>query len=252
VKHPLKYYENNVSSLVYLLKHTVNQDIPFIFSSSCTVYGNADVIPISESSPSIKAVSPYGNTKQICEDIILDTSKAYSNFKSVILRYFNPIGAHSSGFIGESPNGIPQNLIPFITQTLIGKREQLLVFGNDYSTPDGTCVRDYIHVVDLADAHIKSLEYILNNSSTKPCDIFNIGTGKGSSVLEIINSFERITKNKLNFKIVERREGDVSSSYADASKANNVLGWKSKYTLDDSLKSAWKWELNSRFNRLAK
>lgn len=243
VREPLKYYENNISTLVYLLKEL--QKLPstsFIFSSSCTVYGQADELPITENAPVKKAESPYGNTKQIGEEIISDTCNVSKNLKAISLRYFNPIGAHESAKIGELPIGIPQNLVPFITQTAIGIREQLSVFGNDYPTPDGTCIRDYIHVVDLAKAHVVALKRLLNNKNKDNYETFNLGTGKGSSVLEVINSFESVSGKKLNYKIVGRREGDIISAYADTKKANNELGWKAQLSLDDALSSAWKWE----------
>ena len=243
VQEPLKYYENNISTLIYLLKEL--QKLPsasFIFSSSCTVYGQADELPITENAPVKKAESPYGNTKQIGEEIISDTCNVSKNLKAISLRYFNPIGAHESAKIGELPIGIPQNLVPFITQTAIGIREQLSVFGNNYPTPDGTCIRDYIHVVDLAKAHVVALKRLLNNKNKDNYETFNLGTGKGSSVLEVINSFEKVSGKKLNYKIVGRREGDIISAYADTQKANNELGWKAQLTLEDALGSAWKWE----------
>jgi UDP-glucose 4-epimerase len=212
------------------------------------VYGQADELPITENAPVKKAESPYGNTKQIGEEIISDTCKVNPNLKSIALRYFNPIGAHDSANIGELPIGVPQNLVPFITQTAIGLREQLSVFGNDYPTPDGTCIRDYIHVVDLAKAHVVALERLLENKNVSNYETFNLGTGTGSSVLEVIQSFERVTGQKLNYKIAERRAGDVIAAYADTSKANNELGWKAQLSLDDAMKSAWKWEQNIRKN----
>tara|TARA_B110000014_G_C20028047_1_gene533742 strand:- start:311 stop:1129 length:819 start_codon:yes stop_codon:yes gene_type:complete len=242
VEDPLKYYDNNVLGLITLLNLIKRKNIPLIFSSSATVYGDADLLPILENSPIKEAFSPYGKTKQICEEIIRDTVKSDSFFKSVILRYFNPIGAHSSGLIGELPSGEPQNLIPFITQTLIGKRKELLVYGNDYPTDDGTCIRDYIHVMDLAEAHIKSLEYILDSKNDKNFQVFNIGTGQGHSVLQVIDAFEKVTKKKIKYKITSRRQGDVAVSYADCSKAKEILGWISKFTLEDSLASSWNWE----------
>lgn len=243
VQEPLKYYENNISTLVYLLKELKKlPSASFIFSSSCTVYGQADELPITENAPVKKAESPYGNTKQIGEEIISDTCNVSKNLKAISLRYFNPIGAHESAKIGELPIGIPQNLVPFITQTAIGIREQLSVFGNDYPTPDGTCIRDYIHVVDLAKAHVVALERLLNNKNKDNYETFNLGTGKGSSVLEVINSFESVSGKKLNYEIVGRREGDIISAYADTKKANNELGWKAQLSLDDALSSAWKWE----------
>lgn len=243
VENPLLYYENNLSSLIYILKELSQKDeANLIFSSSCTVYGQADTLPIGENAPVKKAESPYGNTKQIGEEIIQDTCKVYPQLSAVSLRYFNPIGAHPSGEIGELPIGTPQNLIPFITQTAIGKREQLSVFGNDYPTIDGTCVRDYIHVMDLAKAHVIALKSLLEDRLDKNYDVFNLGTGKGNSVLEVIESFERVSGKKLSYKIVGRREGDVTAAYADTHKANSVLNWKAEHSLDEALKSAWEWE----------
>src|SRR5690606_7599207 len=243
VQEPLKYYENNINTLVYVLKAL--KELPnasFIFSSSCTVYGQADELPITENAPVKKAESPYGNTKQIGEEIISDTCKVNPNLKAISLRYFNPVGAHKSAKIGELPIGVPQNLVPFITQTAIGFREQLSVFGNDYPTPDGTCIRDYIHVVDLAKAHVIALERLINNKNKSNYETFNLGTGKGSSVLEVINAFEKVSGKKLNYKIVGRREGDIVSTYANTKKANEELGWKAAISLDDAMRSAWKWE----------
>ncbi|PJB18851.1 MAG: UDP-glucose 4-epimerase GalE [Flavobacteriaceae bacterium CG_4_9_14_3_um_filter_33_16] len=243
VKEPLLYYENNLSTLVYILKElTKLPEASFIFSSSCTVYGQADELPITENAPVKQAESPYGNTKQIGEEIIKDTCKVASNLKAIALRYFNPVGSHESAKIGELPIGVPQNLVPFITQTAIGIREQLSIFGDDYPTTDGTCIRDYIHVVDLAKAHVIALKRLLENHNKSNFETFNLGTGKGSSVLEVVQSFERVSGEKLNYKIVGRREGDIVSAYADTTKANNELGWKSKLTLDDAMRSAWKWE----------
>lgn len=243
VENPLLYYENNLSSLIYLLKQlTKLEEANFIFSSSCTVYGQADTLPISEDAPVKKAVSPYGNTKQIGEEIIEDTCKVHPNLKAISLRYFNPVGAHPSAEIGELPIGTPQNLIPFITQTAIGKREKLSVFGDDYPTADGTCIRDYIHVMDLAKAHVIALEKLMKGDSSKNYDVFNLGTGKGNSVLEVINSFQNATGQKLNYQITQRREGDITAAYADTQKANQDLGWKAIQTLDEALSSAWKWE----------
>jgi UDP-glucose 4-epimerase len=247
VQNPLMYYENNINTLVYVLQELegLNQK-NFIFSSSCTVYGQADELPITEDAPVKPAESPYGNTKQIGEEIIGDTCKVNSNLKCVALRYFNPIGAHNSAQIGELPIGIPQNLVPYITQTAIGLREQLSVFGGDYPTADGTCIRDYIHVVDLAKAHVVALQRLIENKNQSNFEIFNLGTGKGSSVLEAIQSFEKVTGEKLNYKIVERREGDVTAAYAETSKAEKVLGWKTELSLDDAMSSAWKWEQRLR------
>jgi UDP-glucose 4-epimerase len=247
VQEPLLYYENNINTLVYILKELKkSSSANFIFSSSCTVYGQADELPITENAHVKLAESPYGNTKQIGEEIIKDTCKVASNINAIALRYFNPIGAHESAKIGELPIGIPQNLVPFITQTAIGIRDQLSVFGNDYPTPDGTCIRDYIHVVDLAKAHVIALKRLLENQNISNYETFNLGTGTGSSVLEVINSFEKVSGQKLNYKIVDRREGDVISAYADTRKANNELGWKSQLTLDDAMLSAWKWEQKIR------
>ena len=246
---PLMYYENNINTLVYVLQELNKlDDSNFIFSSSCTVYGQADKLPITENAPVKKAESPYGNTKQIGEEIISDSCRVNPEFKAIALRYFNPIGAHESAIIGELPIGVPQNLVPFITQTAIGLREQLSVFGDDYPTSDGTCIRDYIHVVDLAKAHVVALERLLQSKNKSNFETFNLGTGKGSSVLEVIQSFERVTGLKLNYKIADRRAGDVIAAYADTSKANNELGWKAELTLDDAMKSAWKWEQNIRKN----
>lgn len=245
VNIPLTYYENNLNSLIFILQELIKKDnANFIFSSSCTVYGQADTLPISETAPIKEAESPYGNTKQIGEAIIRDTCKVTPDLKAISLRYFNPIGAHDSGKIGELPIGTPQNLVPFITQTGAGLRDQLSVFGNDYPTIDGTCIRDYIHVVDLAHAHIAALKRLINNEDTSNYDVFNIGTGQGSSVMEVILAFEEVANQKLNYKIVGRRQGDVIAAYADTSKANNILGWKSKYSLKDALLSSWNWEMS--------
>lgn len=242
VAKPLDYYENNLNTLIYLLQQVEIKKIPFIFSSSCTVYGEAEQMPIFENAPVQPAISPYGNTKQIGEEIVLDVAKS-TEIKAILLRYFNPIGAHKSGLIGELPNGVPQNLVPFITQTAIGKREKLSVYGNDYPTADGTCIRDYIHVVDLAEAHVVSLERLLNNKNETAVEIFNLGTGKGSSVLEVIECFEKVTNQKLNYQIVDRREGDVIQAYADTTKAREILGWQTRLSLDEALLSSWDWEL---------
>ncbi|MEE4001057.1 UDP-glucose 4-epimerase GalE [Tenacibaculum sp. FZY0031] len=242
VQKPLDYYENNINALVYLLQEMKDRNIDhFIFSSSCTVYGQADELPITEGAPIKPAESPYGNTKQIGEEIIKDSCKAY-NMNAIALRYFNPIGAHKSVKIGELPLGVPQNLIPFITQTAAGIREELAVFGDDYPTPDGTAIRDYIHVVDLAKAHVKALERLLNKENEENFEFFNVGTGKGSSVMEIIKTFEKVTQQSLNYKITDRREGDITAVYADTTKANKVLGWKPQETLEEALLSAWKWQ----------
>ena len=243
VKNPLLYYENNISTLVYLLKEMKKHKLSnFIFSSSCTVYGQADELPITENAPTKPAESPYGNTKQIGEEIIKDSCKA-NGLKAIALRYFNPIGAHETIHIGELPLGVPQNLIPFVTQTAAGIREELSVFGDDYPTKDGTAVRDYIHVVDLAKAHIAALERLLKNNNKKDFEVFNVGTGTGSSVLEVIQAFEKVSKTKLNYKIVGRREGDITSAYADTTLAKVELGWETEKTLDEALLAAWQWQL---------
>jgi UDP-glucose 4-epimerase len=247
VANPLLYYENNIGTLVYMLKElSQKQNSNFIFSSSCTVYGQADEMPITENAPVKPAESPYGNTKQIGEEIIAETCKVTNGLNAIALRYFNPMGAHPSAEIGELPIGVPQNLVPFITQTGVGLRDELSVYGDDYPTSDGTAVRDYIYVVDLAKAHVVALKRLIEKKNTKNYEVFNVGTGTGSSVLEVIQSFERVSGNKLNYKVVDRREGDITSAYADTTKANNELGWKSEYTLDQAMKSAWDWEQKVR------
>ena len=246
VEKPLEYYENNIGSLVYLLQELQNlPEANFIFSSSCTVYGQAEKMPIDENSPIQTALSPYGNTKQIGEEIITDVAKT-TNISAVLLRYFNPIGAHPSAAIGELPLGVPQNLVPFITQTAMGLRKELSVYGNDYPTPDGTCIRDYIHVVDLAKAHVVALQRLLDKKNTEKVEIFNLGSGVGSSVLEVIQAFEKVSNLKLTYKIVDRREGDVTMAYANIDKANTVLGWKTQSSLEEAIGSAWKWEQKIR------
>ena len=247
VEEPLFYYENNVTTLIYVLQELQKLKCQnFIFSSSCTVYGEADKLPISENSPIKPAESPYGNTKQIGEEILKDSCQINLDLKTIALRYFNPIGAHNSSHIGELPQGVPQNLVPYITQTAVGLREQLSVFGNDYDTKDGTCIRDYIHVTDVAKAHVCALNRLFKNQQSHNFEVFNIGTGKGSSVLEVIQSFERVSDQKLNYKIVDRRQGDVISAFADTTKANTILGWKSKYSLDNAILDAWNWEQKIR------
>jgi UDP-glucose 4-epimerase len=246
VGNPLLYYENNINVLVYILqelekKATAN----LIFSSSCTVYGQAETMPITEDSSVQTAMSPYGNTKQIGEEIIIDAAKA-THINAILLRYFNPIGSHSSAEIGELPLGVPQNLVPFITQTGIGLRQELSVYGNDYPTPDGTAVRDYIHVVDLAKAHVIAMQRLLNKKNVAKVETFNLGTGKGSSVLEVIHAFEKVSGQKLPYKIVARREGDITEAYANTHKANTILGWKAESTLEEAMASAWKWEQKIR------
>lgn len=244
VENPLLYYENNLNTLVYLLQQLKEMEKGrFIFSSSCTVYGQADELPITETAPVKKAESPYGNTKQIGEEIIADTCRVSQNLKAISLRYFNPIGAHPSANIGELPIGTPQNLIPFITQTAVGKRERLSVFGDDYPTPDGTCIRDYIHVMDLARAHVVALERLLEEEQESDYEVFNLGTGKGNSVLEAIKAFEKVSGTNLPYTITDRREGDITAAYADTRKAHDVLKWKAEYSIEDAMESAWKWQL---------
>ena len=242
VQNPLDYYENNIGSLVYILQEMRDHNLDnFIFSSSCTVYGQADELPITENAPVKKAESTYGNTKQIGEEIIQETCKAHQ-LNAIALRYFNPIGAHESVKIGELPIGVPQNLIPFVTQTAAGIRKELSVFGDDYPTIDGTAVRDYIHVVDLAKAHIAALKRLINKRNKQNFEFFNVGSGKGSSVLEVIKAFEKASGQPLNYKIVGRREGDITSAYANTTKANKELNWKTEKSLDEGLASAWKWQ----------
>ncbi|SED39820.1 UDP-glucose 4-epimerase [Tenacibaculum sp. MAR_2010_89] len=245
VQNPLDYYENNIGSLVYLLQGMRDNNIDnLIFSSSCTVYGQSDELPITENAPIKTAESPYGNTKQIGEEIIKESCKAYT-MNAISLRYFNPIGAHSSIKIGELPIGIPQNLIPYVTQTAAGIRKELSIFGNDYETPDGTAIRDYIHVVDLAKAHIAALNRLLEKKNTKSFNFFNIGTGIGTSVLEIIKNFEKCTGVNLNYKFIGKREGDITSAFASTKNANEQLNWKAEKSLEEALLSAWKWQQKS-------
>jgi len=246
VENPLLYYENNLNTLIYLLQQCDSHKITnFIFSSSCTIYGEPDNLPVTENAPIKLALSPYGNTKQISEEIIFDICAA-SALQSISLRYFNPIGAHESAEIGELPIGTPQNLVPFITQTAAGLRDELSVFGDDYPTKDGSCIRDYIHVVDLANAHVVALQRLFSEENLLNYEVFNLGTGKGNSVLEVVHAFEKVTGEKLNYKIVGRRHGDVVSVYADTTKANEILGWKTQRTMEEALASAWKWEKKLR------
>lgn len=246
VANPLLYYENNINTLVYILQELQQKETAnFIFSSSCTVYGQAKKMPITENASIQAAISPYGNTKQIGEEIITEVC-AVSNINAILLRYFNPIGSHPSAEIGELPIGVPQNLVPYITQTGIGLRKELAVYGNDYPTPDGTCIRDYIHVVDLAKAHVIALQRLINKNNIDNLETYNLGTGTGSSVLEVITAFEKVSGQKLPYKIVNRREGDVISAYANTEKANNILGWTAKSTLEEALASAWLWEQKIR------
>lgn len=249
VEKPLLYYRNNLNSLMNLLELMPQYGVKgIIFSSSCTVYGQPDPenLPVTENAPIKKAESPYGNTKQVCEEIVNDYIVSGAPINAILLRYFNPIGAHPTAIIGELPNGVPANLIPYLTQTAIGIRQQLSVFGDDYNTPDGSCIRDFIYVVDLAKAHVAAMAHILQGKMEKPVDVFNVGTGKGNSVLELIHTFEECTGVKLNYKIVGRRAGDIEQVWGNVDKANRVLGWKAEHTLADSLSSAWKWQQELR------
>ncbi|MBO5796520.1 MAG: UDP-glucose 4-epimerase GalE [Bacteroides sp.] len=247
VEKPLLYYRNNLVSLINLLelmpKHGVEG---IVFSSSCTVYGQPDELPVTENAPTKKAESPYGNTKQINEEIVRDVVTSGAPINAILLRYFNPIGAHPSALLGELPNGVPQNLIPFLTQTAIGIREKLSVFGNDYNTPDGSCIRDYINVVDLAKAHVIAINRILEKKQKEQVEVFNIGTGRGLSVLELIHAFEESTGVKLNYQIVGRRAGDIEQVWANPDYANNELGWKAETSIEDTLRSAWNWQVKLR------
>jgi len=245
IEKPLMYYENNLLSLINLLNAMKNHSVRhFVFSSSCTVYGQPDKLPVTEESPIKKAASPYGNTKQISEEIIEDTVTAGDAIESIALRYFNPIGAHPSAHIGELPLGVPNNLVPYITQTAAGIRDELQVFGDNYNTPDGSAIRDYINVVDLASAHVVSIERLLSGKNESPMEVFNLGTGKGLSVLEVINAFVDATGVEFNYKIVNRRDGDIEQVWADTTLANKVLGWKAGTSIEDTLRSAWNWEQN--------
>ena len=247
VSEPLKYYSNNLSSFINLLelmKEEGRENV--LFSSSATVYGEPEALPVTELSPRQPATSPYGNTKQMCEDILRDSTTAYEGLKGIALRYFNPMGAHPSALIGELPRGVPNNLVPFITQTAAGIRECLSIFGNDYSTPDGTCIRDYIDVVDLATAHVAAIGRLIEGKNKAKYEIFNIGTGQGTSVMELVKSFERVNNLSLNYRIAGRRAGDVESVWADTTLANEQLGWKATRTLDETLTAAWAWEKNIR------
>ena len=247
VQKPLLYYRNNLVTLINLLELMPKYGTKgIVFSSSCTVYGEPDVNPVDETAPIKKATSPYGNTKQISEEIITDYITSGAPIKSILLRYFNPVGAHPSAEIGELPNGVPQNLIPFLTQTAIGIRKELSVFGNDYNTPDGSCIRDFINVVDLAKAHVKALERMLEDKSEEKLEVFNLGTGVGLALLELINAFETSTGVKVPHKIVGRREGDIEKVWANPDRANNVLGWKATTSIEDTMRSAWNWQLRLR------
>jgi UDP-glucose 4-epimerase len=248
ISKPLEYYKNNLLSLMNVLELVKFYQVKnVVFSSSATVYGEPKENPITENFPRQEAKCPYGNTKIICEDILRDSVFSENSFSAISLRYFNPIGAHSSSLIGELPNGIPNNLVPYITQTAAGIREKLTIFGDDYDTQDGTCIRDFIHVVDLARAHIAVVEY-LSKQKQSFYDVFNVGTGKGNSVLELVKTFENVNNLRLNYEIGKRRDGDVVQCWADTNKINNVIGWKSKKTLEDSLKDAWNWQQNYLFN----
>jgi UDP-glucose 4-epimerase len=247
VNKPLDYYRNNLLSLVNLLSAMKQNGIPhFVFSSSCTVYGQPEKLPVTEDAPLQPATSPYGNTKQVGETIIRDTTISDKNIKAISLRYFNPIGAHPSALIGELPRGVPENLVPYITQTAYGLRDELSVFGNDYDTPDGSCIRDYLHVVDLAKAHVVAVKRLIEGRNKKNYEVFNLGTGTGVSVLEAIKSFERVSGIKLKYKIVGRRAGDIEKIWADPSYANKELGWKTISSLDEAMKTAWIWEKKIR------
>jgi len=247
VNKPLDYYRNNLLSLVNLLDAMKRDGIPnFVFSSSCTVYGQPEKLPVNEDAPLQPATSPYGNTKQVGESIIRDTTVADNNIKAISLRYFNPIGAHPSSLIGELPRGVPENLVPYITQTAYGLRDELKVFGDDYDTPDGSCIRDYLHVVDLAKAHVVAVKRLIEGRNRKNYEVFNLGTGNGVSVLEAIKSFERVSGIKLKYRIVGRRPGDIEKIWADPSFANKELGWKTLSSLDEAMKTAWDWEKKIR------
>ncbi len=244
---PLTYYHNNLNSLINLLNNMIRMGIPnIVFSSSCTVYGEPDSLPVNENAPIKTASSPYGNTKQICEEILQDTIVASQSLRAISLRYFNPIGAHPSALIGELPLGVPENLVPYITQTAIGLRDELKVFGDDYNTPDGSAIRDYINVVDLSKAHVVSIKRLLENRNKKNYEVFNLGTGSGVTVFEVIKAFEKVTGVKLKYKVVGRREGDIEKVFADTRLANKELGWKAKKGLEETLLSAWKWEKSLR------
>jgi UDP-glucose 4-epimerase len=247
VNKPLDYYRNNLVSLINLLDSMKRYGITdFVFSSSCTVYGQPEKLPVTEDSPLQPAASPYGNTKQVGESIIRDTTVSDDRIRAISLRYFNPIGAHPSAIIGELPRGVPENLVPYITQTAYGLRKELKVFGNDYDTPDGSCIRDYLHVVDLAKAHVVAVKRLIENKNRNNYEVFNLGTGNGVSVLEAIISFERATGVKLNYSITERRPGDIEKIWADPSLANRELGWKTLSSLDEAMKTAWEWEKQIR------
>ncbi len=243
VQHPLKYYHNNLISTINLLETMQERRIPYLaFSSSCTVYGQPAILPVTEAAPVVPAESPYGNTKQICEEMIRDAVKSGVEIKALSLRYFNPIGAHPSAEIGELPIGVPGNLVPYVGQVAAGIRESVAIFGNDYNTPDGTCIRDYIHVVDLAKAHVKAIEVLKKQTEKSWFDFVNLGTGTGNSVLEVVNTFEKVTGEKLNWKFAPRRPGDVEQVWADTTKASEMLGWKTELSLEQALIDTWRWQ----------
>jgi UDP-glucose 4-epimerase len=250
VEKPLKYYRNNLFSTLNLLSGYSGKKLNFVFSSSCTVYGQPDQLPVTEAAPVKKAESPYGNTKQITEEILAEVAGVEPGMKVVSLRYFNPVGAHESALIGELPIGVPQNLVPFVTQSAIGKRGAITVYGNDYDTPDGSCIRDYIHVVDLAKAHVAALKHMEVTAGSEKYDVFNIGTGRGSSVLEVIAAFEKATGVELNYRIGDRRPGDIEKVYGDVTKAETILGWKAILGIEEMMKSAWNWEKYIKDNPL--
>lgn len=250
VENPLKYYYNNFFSLINLLNAYKDKVIRFVFSSSCTVYGQPDILPVTESAPVKKAESPYGNTKQVAEEILSETAVAYGNYHIISLRYFNPVGAHETALIGELPIGVPQNLVPFITQTAIGKREKITVFGDDYDTPDGSATRDYIHVVDLAKAHVAAIKLLEKGNPNGSYDVFNVGTGNGFTVLEVIRAFEESTGVSLNYQIGARRAGDIEKVWGDVSKSVTELGWKAELGINEMMKSAWAWEQYLKENPL--
>ncbi|SFC46296.1 UDP-glucose 4-epimerase [Parapedobacter composti] len=250
VQQPLKYYHNNFFSLINLLNAYADKPVNFVFSSSCTVYGQPDQLPVTEAAPVKMAESPYGNTKQVSEEILSETAAAFSNYNIISLRYFNPVGAHESGLIGELPLGIPQNLVPFITQSAIGRRGPITVFGNDYNTPDGSAIRDYIHVVDLAKAHVAAIRLLEKGNPNGNYDVFNVGTGRGYSVLEVIKAFEESTGVKLSYQVGPRRAGDIEQVWGNVSKAEKELGWKAELGITEMMRSAWKWEQYLKDNPL--
>lgn len=241
---PLEYYNNNINSLLNVIRAFSKSNISLVFSSSCTVYGQPEYLPVTEQTPYGEIKTPYGKTKRMCEEILIDIVNASEKLNAISLRYFNPVGAHPSGLIGELPKGVPSNLMPFITQTAKGKRDFLTVFGNDYNTKDGSCIRDFIHVVDLAKAHVKALDYLQNQTKSHYYDVFNVGTGEGTSVFELIDAFEKVNQLKIKYVVKDRREGDIEKIYADTTKINNFMGWRSTLGIEDACRDAWNWELN--------